>query len=56
MSIPRENQRKTCGHVYYKLLKDSIYVLPAQVLGTFVALDENLSMTAAEYQWLSDSI
>ena len=44
------------GRVYYKHLKDSIYVLPAQVLSPFVALDDNLSITAAEYQWLSDSI
>ena len=51
-----EKIKEKRGHMYYKPLKDSIYVLPAQVLSPFVALDENLPMTAAEYQWLSDSI
>ena len=55
MSIPRENQRKTWPCVL-QTPKDSIYVLSAQVLSPFVALDDNLSITAAEYQWLSDSI
>ena len=45
-----EKIKEKSGCVYYKLLKDSIYVLPAQVLSPFVALDKTVSMTAAEYQ------
>ena len=51
-----EKIKEKRGSMYCKLLKDSIYVLPAQVFSPFIALDESLSMTAAEYQWLSDSI
>ena len=45
-----EKIKEKSGRVYYKLLKDSIYVLPAQVLSPFVALDKTLPVTAAEYQ------
>ena len=42
--------------IYYKSLPETVYVLPPQVLCPLVMLDEILSMSAADYQWLSDSI
>ena len=44
------------GCIYYKSLPKTSYVLPAQVLCSLVMLNENLFMSAADYQWLSDSI
>jgi len=38
------------------MLKKIVYVLPAQVVNPFVYLINNLSMSAADYQWLTDSI
>ena len=49
-----ENLKEKRGHIYYKSLAKIVYVLPAQVLCPLVMLDENLSMSAADYQWLSD--
>ena len=48
--------KENCGGIYYKSLPKTVYVLPAQVLRPLVILDENLSISAADYQWLSDSI
>ena len=49
-----ENLKEKRGHIYYKSLAKTVYVLPAQVPCPLVMLDENLSMSAADYQWLSD--
>ena len=49
-----ENLKEKHRHIYYKSLTKTVYVLPAQVLCPLVMLDENLSMSAADYQWLSD--
>ena len=38
------------------MLKKIAYVLPAQVVNPFVSLNDDLSMSAADYQWLADSI
>ena len=48
--------REKKGHVYSKLHPKKGYAVPAQVLCSLVNLDENQSMTAAEYQWPSDSM
>ena len=47
------------GHVIYRLIKKSVYVLPAQVMSpnvnvTYIGTDVYLLMN--EYQWLSDMI
>ena len=51
-----EKLKEKCGHIYYKSLPKAVKVLLAQVLCPLVMLDENLPMSAADYQWLSDSI
>ena len=51
-----EKVKEKHGHIYYKCLSKTVYVLPPQVLCPLVLLDSNLSMSAADYQWLSDSI
>ena len=38
------------------LLNKIVYVLPAQVVNHFVSLNDGLTMTAADYQWLTNSI
>ena len=44
------------GNVFYKMLKKIVYVLPAQVVNPFVSLNDDLPMSAADFQWLTDSI
>ena len=51
-----EKVKEKHGRIYHKCLSKTVYVLPAQVLCPLVSLDSNLSMSAANYQWLSDSI
>ena len=51
-----EKVQEKHGRIHYKCLSKTVYVLPAQVLFSVVSLDSNLSMSAADYQWLSDSI
>ena len=51
-----ERVKEEHGRIYYKCLSKTVNVLPAQVLCPLVSLDSSLSMSAADYQWLSDSI
>ena len=51
-----EKLKEKPERIYYRSLTKTAYVLPAQVLCPLVMLDENLSMSAADHQWLSDSI
>ena len=47
------------GVVVYKLLKDHVYVIPSQVMSTFVNptfVGNDMHISAEEYQWLCDSI
>ena len=51
---PKKSERK--GSASYKMLKKIVYVLPAQVVNPFVSPNCYLSMSDADYQWLTDSI
>ena len=51
---PKKSERK--GNASYKMLKKIVYVLPAQVVNPFVSPNYYLSMSDADYQWLTDSI
>ena len=51
-----EKLKEKPERIYYRSLTKTAYVLPAQVLCPLVMLDENLSMSAADHWWLSDSI
>ena len=51
-----EKKAKKKGQIIYKMLNKSVYVLPAEVVYPFVTLSDDLSMSAADYQWLTDSI
>ena len=52
-----EKNLKKKGNVFYKILLNKIvYVLPAQVVNPFVSLNDGLTMSAADYQWLTNSI
>ena len=46
----------TKGNVFYKMLKKIAYVLPAQVVNSFISLNDDLFISAADYQWLAYSI
>lgn len=52
--LEKKSERK--GRINYKMLKKFVFVLPAQVVYPFVTLGDDLSMSAADYQWLTDSI
>ena len=52
--LEKKSEKK--GSIFYKMLGKTVYVLPAQVLYPFVSLKDDLSMSAADYQWLTDSI
>ena len=51
-----EKVKEKHGCIYCKCLPKTVYVLPAQVLCPSVSLDSNMSKSAADYQWFSDSI
>ena len=51
-----EKKSEKKGRIIYKMLKKFVFVLPAQVVNPFVTLSDDLSMSAADYQWLTDSI
>ena len=51
-----EKVKEKHGRKYCKCLPKTAYVLPAQVLCPSVSLDSNMSKSAADYQWFSDSI
>ena len=51
---PKKSERK--GNASYKMLKKIVYVLPAQVVNPFVSPNYYLSMSNADYQWLTNSI
>ena len=51
-----EKISETKGNVFYKMLKKIVYVLPAQIVNRFVSLNDDLSMSAADCQWLTGSI
>ena len=53
--LEKKSEKKK-GNIFYKMLKKIVYVLPAQVVNPFVSLNDDLSMSAADYQWLADSI
>ena len=38
------------------LLNKIVYVLPAQVVNPFVSFNDGLTLSAADYQWLTNSI
>ena len=38
------------------MLRKIVYVLPALIVNPFVSLNDGLSMSAADCQWLTDSI
>ena len=38
------------------MLTKIVYVLPALIVNPFVSLNDGLSMSAADCQWLTDSI
>ena len=38
------------------MLKKIVYVLLAQIVDPLVSLDDDLPMSAADFQWLTDSI
>ena len=42
------------GNVFHKMLKKIVYAFPAQVVNPFVSLNDDLSISAAGYQWLFD--
>ena len=44
------------NRIICKILSKTVLVLPAQVMSPMVHLDNNLSLSSAEYQWLPDSI
>ena len=44
------------NRIICKILSKTVLVLPAQVMSPMVHLDDNLSLSSAEYQWLPDSI
>ena len=52
--LEKKSEKK--GNVFYKMLKKIVYALPAQVVNPFISLNGDLSMSAADYQWLTDSI
>ena len=47
-----EKKRNVC----YKLLSDTVFVFPAEVLSPMVPLNDDLSLCISEYQWLWDMI
>lgn len=47
-----EKLKEKHGHTYQKNLYKTAFVFPAQVLCPLKILDESLSMSAADYQWL----
>ena len=52
--LKKKSEKK--GRIAYKILKKTVLVLPTEVMSPMVHLDEKLSLSAAEYQWLADSI
>ena len=52
--LEKKSERK--GNVFYKMLKKIVYVFPEQIVNLFVSLNDDCSMSAADYQWLTDSI
>ena len=44
------------NRIICRILSKTVLVLPAQVISPMVHLDDNLSLSSAEYQWLADSI
>ena len=44
------------GRVYYKELKKLVYVYPYEIFCPAVPINKDLSLTAEDYQFLSDSI
>ena len=55
-----EKKIRKKGSIFHKLLQKVVYVLPAQVVYPFVSdadiERDDLSISASEYQWLTDSI
>ena len=55
MEISGKKIRKK-GSIFYILLQKVVYVLAAEVVYPFVSLRDDISMSASEYQRLTDSI
>ena len=51
-----EKTREKKGFIYYKLLKDEVFILPTHVLSPLVPINDDLSLPVTEYLWLADSI
>ena len=55
--LEKKDAHRWSNRIYYKKHKKDVYIYPAEVFVPNVSIDDNeLSMSLAEYQFLSDSI
>ena len=52
--LEKESEKKS--RIIYQILPKTVLVSPAQVITPVVELDDQLSLSSADYQWLSDRI
>ena len=50
-----DKKKKTKGKVHYKLLDNIVYINPATVFVPCVTIDQDMTLSVEEFQWLCDS-